>query len=327
MKKIFHRNEFVLFVIILVIYICFGLINPKIFSVGKLFDVARVGIVNFIFALSVLVVMIAGGIDISFMAIGSLAMYMVVKFVHGHNLNPPILVIFAAAIIIGILLGMVNAFFVDKIKLAPFIVTLGTQILFKGFLLTVIGTAFIVGLPGNMVKLGNANIVSVNEYGRTSALNVTFLLVLALYIGMFLLLKYTMIGRSIYALGGDSTAATRVGLNLTKIHCFVFGLAGALAAIGGITETVLTRQAIPGALIGNELNIIAAVVLGGGNDRTGEGSVLGTFLGMFLLTFVGNSLTSLRVPAYWQQAVSGLIIIIGVGLQARRKTENASVAA
>lgn len=319
MKSIGKTNEFILIVISLALFVCFGLINPEIFTVANLLSVARAGIINFIFALSVLLIMISGGIDMSFMAIGSLAMYIVVKVVHDRGMNMPIAEVGVLVIFIGILLGFINALFVDRLKINPFVVTLGTQSLFKGFLLTFVGTAFIVDLPDNLMQISQNSLCSVvDRYGKISTLNISAVLVVVLYIGVALFLKYTMTGRSIYAMGGDSEAATRIGLNLTKLRYIVFGLAGAIASLGGLTETVLTRTANPSALIGNELNVIAAVILGGGNDREGKGTVFGTFLGVLLLTFVNNSLTTLRVPSYWQEAVSGLIIIIGTVGQSYR---------
>lgn len=322
MKRFGKSNEFILIVISLVLFLCFGLVNSTIFTIANLFAVVRAGIINFIFALSVLLIMISGGIDMSFMAIGSLSMYVVIKNIHDHRLNLPVAAALVLIILTGVLLGLINAVLVDRLKLNPFVVTLGTQSLYKGFLLTFVGTAFIVDLPDSLMKMSQTNLFSVvDRYGRTSALNVSALVVIVLYIGVYLFLKYTMLGKSIYAMGGDNEAAIRVGLNLLKLRCIVFGLAGAIAAIGGITETVLTRTANPSALIGNELNVIAGVVLGGGNAQKGKGTVFGTFLGVLLLTFVNNSLTALRIPSYWQAAVSGLIIIIGtVGQSYRSNT-------
>ena len=123
---------------------------------------------------------------------------------------------------------------------------------------------------------------------------------------VWFLLKYTMLGRGIYALGGSREAAERAGFNIPRIQYFIYGTVGFLAGIGGIVYASLNRQANPQELVGTELNVIAAVVLGGASITGGRGTVIGTLLGVALVVIMNNSLVLIGVPSEWQRVVIGV---------------------
>jgi simple sugar transport system permease protein len=130
-----------------------------------------------------------------------------------------------------------------------------------------------------------------------------------------------MLGRSIYALGGSREAAERAGFNVPRIQYFIYAFVGLLSGIAGMTFGSMARQANPQDLVGTELSVIAAVVLGGAQLTGGHGTVIGTILGVILVTIANNSLILIGVPTAWQRVVIGIIILIGTGLpaiQARR---------
>ena len=136
-------------------------------------------------------------------------------------------------------------------------------------------------------------------------------LVLALVIAW--MLRYTMMGRNIYALGGNRSVCERSGVNIFKLDLFVFGVIGILAAIAGVTFSASFRMVTPIAFRGEELDVIAAVVLGGAAITGGKGTVLGTVLGVLLVTLMNNSLILMGIPSAWQKMVIGLLLVIGVG--------------
>lgn len=312
-KKLFSSAEAMVLIVIIACTVLFSLINPKFLSVANLFSLMRAGICNYVFALGTMLIMISGGVDMSFMAIGSLAMYSTVFFIVGRGLQPPMAVIFLLAAVLGLLCGFVNALFVHKIRLQPFIATLGTQNLFKGFVMVFLGTKVITNLPDSMIGFSKLNLLTAHQKDASiSTLHASVLIVLGLCLLTAFILRFTMLGRSIYALGGDKIAAQRAGFNLAKTRVFIYGYAGALAGIGGVLSATLIRSSGPADLVGNELIVIAAVVLGGGNNLTGKGSVLGAILGVTMLTMVSNSLTLLHVSSFWQQALIGLIILVGL---------------
>jgi len=132
-----------------------------------------------------------------------------------------------------------------------------------------------------------------------------------------------MLGRGVYALGGSREAAERAGFNISRIEYFIYGFVGLLSGVAGMTFGALNRQANPQDIVGSELNVIAAVVLGGAQLTGGRGTVIGTILGVALVVIMNNSLILIGVPSVWQRVVIGLIILIGTGLpalQARRST-------
>ena len=139
-----------------------------------------------------------------------------------------------------------------------------------------------------------------------------------IYIGLWILLKYTMLGRGIYAVGGDKNAARIAGFRVVFIQSFVYILAGALAGVGGVTYMILMRQAHPQVLMGTEMMVIAAVVMGGTRITGGHGSISGTILGVTLIALIQNNLIMLGVPTYAQTFVVGLLIVVGTSITSLR---------
>lgn len=316
MKKIVKSNEFTLLFIILILWLIFGLINPDIISLANVFSLIRSSIVPAIFALACMLIIISGGIDMSFYAVGSFSAYFVTKFLADREMNNiSIWIIFAAAIVIAIGLEIINWLFIDRMELPPFIVTIGTQGLFKGFLLAFVSTTYINSLPKAMTALGKSSLVTTTDsYGIAYNLHGTVIVVILLYILLYFLLEKTMFGRKLYAIGIDVSAARRAGINVSKIRLLTYMLTGILCAIGGVIHTCMGRMAVPMSsdLVGQELLVIAAVMIGIGNGKRASGTVLGTLLGVILLKLISNNLILLKVPSYWQNAVTGVVIIIGL---------------
>ena len=326
MKKFIKTNEFTIGVIIVAMWLIFGMVNHDIISLSNLYSMARASIIPATFALSAMLVIIAVGIDISFYAVGCFSVYVTVKFfVSNKMMDVPLIVIFIGAIAIAILLELINWFFIDRLDLNSFIVTVGTQTLYKGFLLAFVGTAYITTLPNAMKKLSTSYLASTtNSSGIKSYLHVLVIVVIALYVLMHLMLNYTRFGRNIYAIGCDPVAAKRAGINISKTRLFVFIIAGVLCGIGGVLQATLNRVAVPADLVGQELMVIAAVFLGGALGKQARGSVLGTALGVILLSLISNNLILLKIPSYWQQAITGIIILIGLAIQSSKSSKEAN---
>jgi simple sugar transport system permease protein len=137
----------------------------------------------------------------------------------------------------------------------------------------------------------------------------------ALFVGF--LLQWTMLGRGIYAMGGSLVAAERAGFRIRRQQLFIYGLAGLLSGVAGLVHACMMRNANPFDLVGMELNVIAAVVLGGASITGGRGTVLGTVLGVLLIVTINNSLILLNIPSYWQKVVTGGVILVSTGITAR----------
>ena len=128
-----------------------------------------------------------------------------------------------------------------------------------------------------------------------------------------LFLAYTRLGRCLYAVGGDVVSAKRIGIRVRGVRVFVYAFMGAMAAVAGIVQALLVQTVAPNSIVGKELNVIAAVVLGGASLAGGVGSVPGMFLGVMLLAIVQNGLTLMKVPAVWYDVFVGLVILVSVG--------------
>ncbi|RBO73620.1 ABC transporter permease [Microbacterium sp. H6] len=307
-------NELVLASIIVVLVIVMCAVNPAFFSVHTLFSILRSALVPMVFALAVLFVIISGGIDVSFAAIGIFAAYTTVSLAQGGGLDFGLVGILAFAIVIGGALGFVNGIVIARFRLPTLIVTLATQGIFKGVLLAYIGSKYIAELPDGISWLSTANLISVES--TRAYLPMLIVPVVLLVFGAALLLRRTMFGRGIYAMGGDLEGARRAGFPVVRLQIMLYVLVGAVAAIGGLIHVVLGRSANPQDLVGTELDVIAAVVLGGASIFGGRGTVTGTVLGVLLVQIINNSLILMGVPTAWQRAAVGFLLVIGVGIQA-----------
>ncbi|HHW13502.1 MAG TPA: ABC transporter permease [Firmicutes bacterium] len=327
-KKLLTKNEFIVALLIVVLSLVIGTVNPAFFTVGNLFDLVRNSIVMGIFALGVLIVIVSGGIDVSFTAIAAFSMFVTAKLLVPYNFQGTILLPFAISAAIGLILGLINAVFISFFKLDTLIVTLGTQSMYRGFMLAFIGAMEITNLPPAMIRFSRFFLVEITQNRATYGLHFGIVILAALAVLVWFLLRRTMLGRGIYALGGDRVAAERAGFNLRALQFFIYGFVGFLAGVGGIIHSSLVRTARPFDLVGTELNVIAAVVLGGARITGGHGSVIGTLLGVILVVIMNNSLILLGISSFWQQVVLGLLILLGTGIpaiQAKLRARRANV--
>ena len=315
-----RRSETVIALVLIAAMVLIGLINPAFWSLSNLFSLARSNVIVGLMALGVLVVMISGGIDVSFPAFAVAAMYLTIQAMLAwdwHGVIGP----FALASAIGLALGLVNAFFVSGLRMIPLIVTLGTAAAVRGALLGLVGTSQINidRMPKELIAFGNTTLIDLAGPGGThfglSAMIVAYLLAAVL---VHLFLTRTLLGRGVFALGSAAEAARRVGFNPTTIVFAVYGLAGALAGFAGLLHGSMIWLANPRDFVGVELDVIAAVVLGGASIFSGRGSVLGTMLGVFMLVMVSNSLILMHIATTWQRIVVGGIIITATTVTALR---------
>jgi simple sugar transport system permease protein len=291
------------------------ILNPVLLSPANLVDLCRNALVTGILALGVMLVLASGGIDVSFTAIAAFSMYASVKLAFAGGSGWPIGIILIVSTLIGAGLGLVNGLLIGGLGLPTLIVTLGTLSFFRGALLTVLGTRWIVNLPSQIDDFSNRNLLLLtNAAGQTASLPASFLNFILVALLVWLLMNCTMLGRNIYAIGGSEEGARRIGINIFQVKVLVYVLAGAIAGLAGITHASLVRAANPFDIVGTELNVIAAVVLGGARITGGHGRVSGTILGVFMITIINNSLILVGVPSYWQRGVVGCLILFGTSL-------------
>ena len=318
MPGLIKKHEFFLLTIIAGMLLVIAILNRSFFSLGNIFDVLKSSVIIGIFAMGVFIVLLSGNIDISHTAIAAFSMYVTASIIKSFPAGDHIVLIFLLSGLIGGLLGSMNAVFIHYLKLPGLIVTLGSAGMIRGFLLAFVGTRIITVLPDSMIRFSKANLFQQVLGAETIGLSVSIFILVAVVAGVAFLLKYTLLGRGIYAIGGAHEAASRAGFNIGAIQFFIYGFVGFLSGIAGIIHASYVRNANPFDIVGLELNVIAAVVLGGADITGGKGTVTGTILGVFILVIINKSLILVGVPSLWQKVVVGVVILVSVAITAHR---------
>ncbi len=314
------QMERYLSVIIIAYIIIVAVKNPTFFRLGTLFDMLRSSAGTLILGVGVLMVLISGGIDVSFTSIAIVAGYCAVVIMQKMQIDN---IAFAMALsaVLGILMGSVNALLIHFFNLQTLIVTLGTSSIFYGTMTTFLGTKSIPvsAMPKSLVAYGSNNIFSLTENGSTYGLTVFIFMVAAIYIVSYFILYRTMLGRSIFALGNDEESAKRAGINIFGTRLFIYCFMGCLSGIMGIIYFSELKMINPVSLVGTELMIIAAVVIGGAKLTGGEGTIFGTILGIAIIQLFKYTLVFLGLSTSWNDFFTGVVLLFSVGILSYRQ--------
>ena len=298
---LFNRREIFVFILLLAVIIFLSLTTTTFLTTNNLQNVSR----NFAWiaipAFGESLVIIIGGIDLSVGSVMALS-GLVTALVLQSGLPNFLAVI--AGLTAGSLIGWINGTLVGRVRFPPFIVTLATASIVRGLVFGLAGGWPILDLPASFRYLGQADI-AVGPLGFPIPVLVMILLALL----VFVFLRQTVLGRYIYALGENEQALIVSGVGLPQIKTIVYILCGALTAIGGILMTARLGVAAPTAATGYELDIIAAVIIGGTSLFGGEGSTLGVLLGAAFMQVLQNGMVLIGIPTYWQSGTLGLMIL------------------
>ena len=296
-----------LFVLCLVL----SIVTDKFLTVDNAWNVMRQISVNICIATGMTLVVLTAGIDLSVGSVlalsGAVAAGLLKEGLQfpSSNLYVGFTVLGAvlAGLVVGIVLGFLNGSIITKFKVPAFIATLGMLTVARG--LTFLWTKGfpISNLGENFDHIGTGWFLGIPLPVLISAI-VVFIAVL--------LTQKTKLGRYIYAIGGNESAAKFSGININKVKILVYTIAGGLAAVGGIIVTSRLDSAQPNAGASYELDAIAAVVIGGTSLSGGKGSIMGTVLGALIIGVLNNGLVLLNVSPFWQQVVKGLVILLAV---------------
>lgn len=318
--KLFLRHEFILAIIMIIFGLLVNSINPVFLTAENIFDILKTSSITGMMALGVMVVMISGGMDISFTAIATVSMQVTVRLLMMLD-KGNIFVAFLLAAIVGALLGCVNGFLVYRFKLPTLIVTLGTSNIFHGLLLSILRVPHLYSVPTYYFEFSKMLLFPwVNQEGFHFGLSSLTVMLFAVAFVIWVILRFTMIGRGIYALGGNIEAAKRAGFNIMLIQFFIYSFIGLTAGLASIEYVALFRHVHPFNMMNMMMNVIAAVVLGGTSISGGSGSVIGTLLGVWMLYMITNSLILMGIPSEWEPVVIGAIIILSIGINAYQKS-------
>lgn len=288
-------------------------VNPAFLRPGNLFDIIKSNAVLALLACAMLLPILTGGIDVS---IGSItAASSCVAGVVLSSVTDNLLVVFLAGAAMGTLLGLVNGLAISRLNIPPIVATLGMSSIINGSMLYITKGTWIYGFSPKFVNFGRTRLfpIEVAGQGQPTGLPIQAFFIIGVALITAYLLRYTRFGRGIYAIGGNRISAERVGCNVPLIQTLVYAYVGLLAGIASVVHISIVLQVDPNAFIyGFEMQVIAAVVIGGAALTGGYGTVFGTLVGVTLLAISSNGLTLMRIPTYWQQIVVGAIILISV---------------
>ncbi len=312
----FAKQLFPFLSLIFIISLWTFLEPDRFLSVQNFMNVLRRSSANGIMAAGMTFIIITAGIDLSVGSmlslsaiIGSVVMLMLsgaswVQVSTGEMINMgvfPMIIGTFAGIAFGALCGFANGMMITRLKLAPFIVTLGSMSIFRGF----------------SYLTNGAKPIAVHTYtwldnGTIAGIPSAVLLFVIVLLSMGYLLKYTPFGRYTYAIGSNENTAFHVGINVNKVKVWIYTITGALVGLAAMITTARSSSAQPTAGLSLELDIIAAVIIGGCSPNGGKGTMTGTLIGTLLISFLRNGLNLLDISSNVQLVVIGLIIIFAV---------------
>ena len=293
-------------VITVVLFILLSILSPVFRGSNNILEnILRPSATIAIIALGMTFVLASRGLDLSVGSIAALSSTLGVMVF--YNLKLPIPLGIAVGIIIGALFGLFNAFFITKVRVAPFIVTIATMSIGRGLTLVLAGNLFTYGLPNAFRDIGRGSILTIPT---------PFILLLILWLISLYLFNQTRLGRYTCTIGSNEQAVRVAGISVDRYKTIIYVYIGILSAISGLLFSARANMIAVTTGLGYELDAIAAVIIGGTTLAGGSGSITGSVLGAILLTLLSNGLQLLGINTFIQRALVGVIIIVGLAYAA-----------
>ncbi len=305
-KKIL--GKYAVYLAFLVLFIACAFASPVFLTGNNLINVLRQISVIGIISVGMTFVIITGGIDLSVGAIVAMSAVIATSFAKQDSGYAVGFAIFMG-IVVGLAMGAFTGFFVAKMKVAPFIATLATMTIGRGFAYVYTDGRPITGLADAYTFIGK---------GTIGVIPVPVIIFAVVVVAGVFLLHYTKFGRQVFAVGGNEHSAVVSGINASKVKFFVYLLSGLLSAIAAIVLSARIQTGQPAVGEGYELDAITAVVIGGTSLSGGTGTILGSMIGMLIIGVMTNGLDLLSVSSYYQQVIKGAIILIAVTMDRKK---------
>lgn len=312
------RQKVLAFASLILLVIVFSVLSPNFFQMDNLISIMLSTAVAGVLGIAVTFVIITGGIDLAIGTLMTLTAVMAGVFI--SNLGLPIWLGVFGAMATGALAGVISGTLVAKLKIPPFIATLGIMMIAKGLSLVISGAK-----PIYFTKFEDYSLISQGSFIDLSAIIPGLVIpnAVLIFFGVgivsSLILNKTVLGRYTFAIGSNEEAVRLSGVNVDRWKMAIYALAGAIVGIAGILISSRLNSAQPALGQGYELDAIAAAVIGGVSLSGGEGTILGTIIGAFIMSVLINGLRILSVPQEWQTVVSGLIVIFAVYMDILRR--------
>jgi simple sugar transport system permease protein len=316
LRRLLRQNE--TYLVVLIVALCVGITvaNPAFMTFENLGGLLKSYSMVGIMAVGTLMVLILGGTpDVSFTAIAQVVEYFIatVTLQYGGNI---FLALFVAAAL-GTLMGLINGYAIHYFRVPTIIITIATFNIYFGMLYVITGGRLINSIHPMFRSFGNVLLFAqTSEIGSSYGLSLMPLIWLATLVLGWFILRRTFLGRGIYAIGGNETAAERIGMSTLRTRVFVFGFVGLLSGIGAVVHLAIVQSVVPNIIVGHELEVIAAVVIGGASVFGGKGTLTGTFLGVLLFAILNNGLTLLDISSYWYNVAIGAVITVAITVSA-----------
>jgi ribose transport system permease protein len=301
---------------LIALFIVFSLASPNFFQFNNIVGILLATAVNGVLALGVTFVIITAGIDLSVGTVMTFSAVMASVFITMWKLPVPLGVL--AGLCAGALCGLVNGTVIARMKVPPFIATLGMFYITKGLSLVIsqLRPIYFNDTPAfAQISMGSILGSIIPGFDIPNAVLILF----AAAIVASIILSKTILGRYTFSLGSNEEATRLSGVNVVNWKTAVYTLCGAFAGLGGVVMAARLNSAQPALGSGYELDAIAAAVIGGTSLSGGEGSIMGTIIGAFVISTLTNGLRILSVPQEWQMVVTGGIVILAVYLDRRRQ--------
>lgn len=281
--------------------VALSLKSPYFLSVNNFLNilvaVSTIGII----AIAMTMVIVSGGLDLSVGSVVALTGVMVAQLSH----QMPIGAAAAIALVCGLVFGLFNGFAITRVGINPLIATLGTLSIARGL-------AFV--FSGGLTQTIESEAFGFLGRGRIANIPFQVIVLALLTLVAVWVMRSTVFGRSIYAIGGNAQASRLAGLPVLRLQTAVYVLSGLSAALGGLFLASQLGAGAPAAAAGIELSVIAAVILGGTSLSGGKGTIAGTLLGVLILGTLNNGLTLLNVSSYYQEIARGAVLLMAVSL-------------
>lgn len=302
--RIKRFRELGVLIVLGVIVIILSIVSPVFLKPVNLVNIVRQTVEIGVMAIGMSFLIIAAEMDLSVGSIfGAAAMLGALLF--KNEVNPTL--VFIVMLLAGAAIGLVNGTLVAKAKMPAFIVTLGTMQIFRSIAYAISNGQSISVFPD---KAMNSWVFGLGA--SVGVIPVQVIIMLILYVIAHIVMSKTKLGFDIYATGGNQKAARLAGINTDRIKIICFMLTGSLCALAGMISIAYLKSVPTTAGEGREMDVIAAVILGGAALSGGRGTILGTFIGAIIMSVVKNGMVLMSVPVFWQTGFIGVIIILAV---------------
>lgn len=299
--KIKITSVWLIFFIFLAVFILLSIAAPGFFRGRNFITILRYSSFSGLIAIGMTFVMIGGGIDLS---VGSILGLVSMILAYAMPESGGMWTMLLLGLGVGLICGAFNGAVVSSLKLPPFVITIGSSQAFKGL------AHLIYNSPTK--TFSNDDFGLLGKYDLFDAIPLSFLIMLGVAVISALVLKYTIFGRKVYAIGSNASASRLAGISSQKVGFWTYLISGLLSGLAGVIVTSQNGSGIATAGLNSEMDAIAAVVLGGGSLSGGKGGIVGTLIAVLLLKMISNGMNLMNVQTYWQMVVQGALLIIAV---------------